>query len=375
MRIKNRTEFCLWAVLALIMVMVALFFGLHPKGWPFANDARWNPDERAIRFQGRGIAYVDRVGDELHFDAPGPLTIEMAVTPENIERRGYNPLLVMHDGADRRQLAVWQYGASLIVMNGDDYDNSRRRPRIVGRNVLSARKTRYLTVTAGEQGTRLFVDGVPAATNSDWKMSIPDKGTPLRLVLGNSVYGRHGWKGLIHGLAISRTAISDEAVRLRSDQWAADRNFDFTGRKIPLLLYTFNEKNGNGFVSQSAGHQVLEIPEYITVLKRIFLSPPRHYFKWRRSAVGDIVVNITGFIPVGAVLYGFLQCFSGLPAKYRFLTAVALCLLLSLGIELAQAWIPTRVSSLLDLILNTMGACLGIGLGKMATRKKSSACS
>ena len=38
------------------------------------------------------------------------------------------------------------------------------------------------------------------------------------------------------------------------------------------------------------------------------------------------------------------------------------CGSISLGIELAQAWIPGRSSQMLDLILNTLGAGLGVVL-------------
>ena len=73
-----------------------------------------------------------------------------------------------------------------------------------------------------------------------------------------------------------------------------------------------------------------------------------------------MVVNVIGFMPLGIVFYGLLQCFSGPFTRHSQLLAVALCLMLSLGIELAQTWIPTRYSTLLDLILNTFGAWLGI---------------
>ena len=45
--------------------------------------------------------------------------------------------------------------------------------------------------------------------------------------------------------------------------------------------------------------------------------------------------------------------------------------MLSLGIELAQTWIPTRHSSLPDLILNTFGAWLGIMGWKVVRGRKT----
>jgi glycopeptide antibiotics resistance protein len=349
-----------WAILTLTMVLVALFFGLLHRGWPVVNDIQWLPDSRAIRFGNSGMAYVDDLRAFRVSRHSEPLTIEMAVTPANNFKSGFRPLLVVHDGVDRRQLAIWQYNASLVVMNGDDYDSSQRRPRVVGRDVFSSQRTIYLTITSDELGTHLYVDGILAAANSNWKLSIPVEGEPLRLVLGHSVYGRHGWRGDIHGLALAGEAISAEAVRLRFDRWAADQEFDALKLDSTMLLFPFNQKTDRGFVDASGGNQTLALPDHITVLKKTFLSSPWPHFYWSRAVTSDMVVNVIGFVPLGIVFYGFVQSFSGRFTRHNQLLAVALCLLLSLGIELAQTWIPTRHSSLPDLILNTFGAWLGI---------------
>ena len=127
-------------------------------------------------------------------------------------------------------------------MNGDDYDNSQRRPRVVGRDIFSSQQTIFITITSDEQGTLLYVDGILVAANRNWKFSIPVEGEPLRLVLGHSVYGRYGWSGDIHGLALAGEAISAEAVRFRFDRWAADRDFDALKLDSTMLFFTFNEK-------------------------------------------------------------------------------------------------------------------------------------
>ena len=342
------------------MVLIALFFGLRLKGWPVANQVRWLPDSRAIRFEDAGIVYVDDMRNVRQRAQTGPFTIEMAVTPESDQKGGFNPLLVMHDGADQRQLAIWQYNASLIVMNGDDYDNRQRRPRVTGRDVFSDRQTRYLTITSSGQGTRLYVDGAPVAANKEWNLSIPTQGSPLRLVLGNSVHGSHGWQGDLNGLALSAKALSPEAVRLNFERWTKGRNFDFLKQRPPMLLFTFDRDTGARFMDRSGNGNDLTIPERLVVLEKTILAPVQRQLHLNRAAVADMVVNVVGFIPVGIAFYGFLQCLSGPLSRRSLLLAVVLCMLLSLGIETAQAWIPTRYSSLQDLILNTFGAWTGI---------------
>ena len=354
-----------WAILTLVMVLIALFFGLMLRGWPVANDVRWLPDSEAIRFDSGGIAYVDDLRAGRLSRKAGPLTIETAVTPAINYKSGFRPLLVIHDGDDRRQLAVWQYNTSLIVMNGDDYNNRQRRPRVAGRDIFSSQQTIFLTITSGELGTHLYVDGILVDSRKKWKLSIPIEGAPLRLVLGNSVHGNHGWRGDLLGLVISGEAISAEAARLRFERWAADRRFDALKLDSTSLIFNFDQKNAGQFADRSGNDNHLKIPQHTVVLQKTVLTSAWQPIRWSRVAVGDIVVNVVGFMPLGIVFYGFLQSFSGPFTRHSHLLAVVCCLLLSLGIELAQAWIPTRYSTIQDLILNTFGAWLGIGLWRL----------
>lgn len=352
----------LWAILTILMMLVALFFGVRPKGWSNSNDVQWLGDERAIRFQGSGLAYVQDLQAVRLVSPSAPWTIEMAVTPEINQRRGFSALLVMHDGVDQRQLGIWQLGPSLIAMSGDDYDYRRRWPRIVAKNILARNLTRFITITADAKGTRLFVDGSLVANIINWHMSIPVVGNPLMLVLGNSVHSKHGWRGDLHGLSISGKALSAATVKRHFDRWDADRNFDFLKQESPMLLFSFKNQSAAGFTDVKDNSQPLQIPEHMIVLKKTFLATPWGHTIWTQATIGDMVLNIIGFIPLGAVLYGFLQCFSGWANWQKQLSAVILCMTLSLGIELGQAWIPSRVSSLMDLILNTAGAWVGVGV-------------
>ena len=65
------------------------------------------------------------------------------------------------------------------------------------------------------------------------------------------------------------------------------------------------------------------------------------------------------FIPFGFVLSATLIKLGGTFEKNDVLITVVLCFTLSLFIEIVQAWIPSRSSSMLDLILNTLGALIG----------------
>ena len=76
------------------------------------------------------------------------------------------------------------------------------------------------------------------------------------------------------------------------------------------------------------------------------------------SFVKDVTVNVLGFIPFGFLLASLLR--TSLRSNWKLaLVTTAAGFLLSFVIELIQAWMPSRDSSLLDLLMNTTGTLLG----------------
>ena len=95
------------------------------------------------------------------------------------------------------------------------------------------------------------------------------------------------------------------------------------------------------------------------VLEKIILAPPWENFKFNRSFVTDIILNLIGFMPFGFILFATLIRLDGAFEKHGVLISVAFCLLVSIALEVLQAWIPSRKSHLLDLLLNTLGGLSG----------------
>jgi VanZ family protein len=80
---------------------------------------------------------------------------------------------------------------------------------------------------------------------------------------------------------------------------------------------------------------------------------------FERHNLVDVAINIFGFAPFGFFLSAWLQE-RNLSAGRSVLFTLLLGISLSLAIELAQSYLPTRDSSLLDLASNTMGAAVGV---------------
>lgn len=83
--------------------------------------------------------------------------------------------------------------------------------------------------------------------------------------------------------------------------------------------------------------------------------------RWARAGRGDLILNVLLYLPLGFCLV--LALGVRLHRALMVIVATALGALLSLSIELAQSMLPTRVSSLLDLSLNTAGSLLGATCG------------
>ena len=82
----------------------------------------------------------------------------------------------------------------------------------------------------------------------------------------------------------------------------------------------------------------------------------------------DLVANLLGYLPLGALIFGALVR-SGGRTRPALLLAVAGGTLLSLALEYLQNFLPQRVASNLDLALNALGTLVGASLGVWIHRR------
>ncbi len=98
------------------------------------------------------------------------------------------------------------------------------------------------------------------------------------------------------------------------------------------------------------------------LLPWVFLSAPLpRYWTWF-----DVWTNLLGYAPLGFFLA--LSVLRGSRPGWPVSRATLSCAALSLVLETAQSYLPARVPSNLDLMLNTTGAWLGAGLAFLLER-------
>lgn len=356
-------------MLTAAMLVLILYSGLRFKWASLDNEVSWIEAQPGIRFGNSGIVYAHTTTPS----AVGPksanqaFSIELAVKPGASKDGRFRLLLLLHGGDDGTQLVVGQWRSWLVIMNGDDYDAKRRRPRIAVEALLP-QKERFITITSDGNGTALFLDGRLAKKSAGLSLGIPNKGRELRLVLGNSVYGRHPWVGDILGLAFFDRALTAPSVEDHFQQWGRTQSFAWAQSQNAAGLYLFDEGRGAKVVDHAAGGNDLQVPEKMTILTKEFLAAPFTGEEYNLTLSQDMVINTVGFVPMGFLLSALLWHGHCRNVRKQLLLVLLVCGAVSLTIEIVQAWIPSRSSQMLDLILNTLGAGLGVGLHSLYQR-------
>jgi VanZ family protein len=274
---------------------------------------------------------------------------------------------LIHDADDDRQLVIGQWQRSLVIMNGDDYSNELRKPKIYLELDTQQTKKHFLGIVSNAGGTRVFLDGALIKRNAALMLKYPPNRGSARMVLGNSLRGEHPWRGTIEGLAFYDRALSDEILAQHYQRWRLAHDFGEFAADGPRLLYAFDEGHGQRVENKVGDGLDLKVPAWRKILHKQVLSWPRWETVERYRGFRDAFVNFIGFMPLGFLLMATVgNLVEGIGFRWALMATLLVVFMFSLGIEIVQVWIPTRYSSLLDLILNTFGGGSGAVLfGKL----------
>lgn len=125
-----------------------------------------------------------------------------------------------------------------------------------------------------------------------------------------------------------------------------------------LILFLALHRNPNATSSTitfNANPLVRQIPQVICVIQH---CPNFQNVFW--LVIINVAGNIAVFAPFGFGLTATFQYFNA--RRFFPLAIVATGFLFSLGIEIAQLQLPSRITDIDDLILNTLGTIAGLAL-------------
>lgn len=362
MLIMNNRNIPLPGVMCLLITTIMLIAGLWPFNFKPANKVSWLQNENGIRFFGRGIV----IGPEL-LKMPGTssranaLTIELLIRPNKAGSANLASMLTLYD-RDQEQFifAQWKNNFNIrIPSNKGDIS----RPRYMGiRNVFKDESPYLITVTSGKQRTVIYIDGHPVQAVSQYVLIPEDRRVSGRLVLGNSPNGRNPWNGSFIGLAIYDRVLSSKEALDHYRSWQKDGRPRFSDKDKPVVLNLFDEHNGDIIQDYSGVGNHLLMPSIFAPLHRAVLEGPLRARWFSAGNIADMAVNILGFVPFGFFLSAWLLQVTNFPAQRVYVLVILIGFCASLAIELTQIYLPSRDSSLLDLIDNTLGTIAGVSV-------------
>jgi len=345
--------------LTLGFVVGACVVTLFPGRLPWVNGIRWAEPGPGLHFK----SIAQALSEAPIVSRSGEFSVEIYL------KSGFQPgvknqeILSFYDDEIIRPLVIGQFPRGFLLRGrADNPGGDARDDAYIGIDEVGLARPenlRHLAVNVGEKGARLFVNGRPSAL--ELPRTIARLGEPFggHLMLGSSNTGWRVWLGTMRGVVIRDRVLGeaelwDHAVRPGTLGEAGLERDEHV-----LALYRFEEGVGRRTSSSKAGAPDLFFPDRMMRPTRPnFLSFYTFDPGDQRWLPQDIGFNILFFLPLG-----FLLAWRRGPRMIR--VALAAGFALSLGIEVAQSFVPGRSSSLIDLASNSAGALLGALLTRL----------
>jgi hypothetical protein len=314
-------------------VLNYLFIGFFPFQWEapprqdFKNGAV-RTNDHALQFRSAGIAHTAQAPAWLATAIErSALHVSLEVRALRAEQLGPARIFTLSLDPYLRNLTVGQEGSDLIVRMRNPSTSTNGMPSYVIKNFFSSPGWHKIDVGITPTSISIQVDSDVVRTVCLPDSSLTEWSPHYRLALGNELTGNRAWLGDIRKAVVT----------------VGNERFDY-------LL---------------AG--ALYIPTHFTVPDKYFHERsvqliPFVRDNFRADDFKDWAQNLLGFIPLG-----WLIALVRTPRPSVFVASV-LCAALSVTIELGQIFLPTRIPSADDLILNALGGAIGAWLAKRRFR-------
>jgi len=319
-------------------------------------------NRNGLRFSGYGTVLSSGVLTMTSAQSEACSSLEIWLQPGRI--RDSHTFLTFYVPENPFQFSLQQSQNDLALQTAIQ-DGEHRTKTVSFRvpDVFRKRGPVFITINSGSQGTAVYIDGVPAKRAPQFRL-FPKELTG-RLVLGDSPKRGDSWSGQLLGLAIYHRELTAPQVLKHYEAWTQREQLEIAGDERNIALYLFDERGGNVVHNKAGTGADLYIPEKYVVLDQVFLERPWREFSRSMSYFRAFLKNIVGFIPLGFCFYAYLS--AARYVKRPALATVILGTLVSLTIEVLQAYLPTRESGMTDLITNTFGTYIGVLLYRVVS--------
>jgi hypothetical protein len=359
----NRPEKVRMAIYGLfsLVLLVTLYFGLRPKGFRFYNQVQWLREQNGISFSNIGMAYSKGTCSDIGIT--NSISIAVALKPYQIGRR-LSKIISIIDENGHDLLAIEQWEDTLMATA---WNKAGIRIGKIGlEGDLSIKSPLFAVITINSFEMKLFVSNSYGSYERRKIQLPPGFFSNTKMVVGLGANARNPWRGEMYGLALFNRDLSSQEANSFELSWRKTGSFGAVSNGKPAALFLFDGRAGTTVADQSGHGWILHIPRYPKFFRYEILSTMLYRSGSGQSVFSDVLINFFGFMPFGGCLcLVFLSLPNPIkkPVVFTLLTAF----FVSLGIELAQASIPTRSSQLTDVILNAAGACFAAILVKIGS--------
>lgn len=298
--------------------------GSYPLQWSFPMVSYENLAEKTLAggfsFPERGIAYTETappwIGAAIKDNA---FQVKIRVRPYNAHQRGPARIFTLSLDHLNRNFTIGQAsGSDLVVRLRTSVTGPNGTPGYRLRKVFRDLASHLIVVSVAPRRIRIELDRrlvsmapLPPNALSTWNPQ-------YRLALGNEFTFSNPWQGAI-GQAIVRVG---------------DAEFSYapTDLRMPKTY-------------------VIGMQPYLHKLADSVSYPFNHL------SLRNLAVNLIGFLP-----FGLLLAFVARKPSSLSIACIG-CALMSLSIEAGQLFLDARYPSIVDLVLNTTGGCIGAWMG------------
>ena len=342
------------AVICAAMLCCTLLVGL----WPFSphpkNQVAWLESGNGLRFGHHGTILSADAFKPTDLEGGAPCSLEIWFKPGLINVS--NTMLAFYSPEKLVSFSLHQSTDDLVFQRQNGSRQGRvSEVHILVEDVLHQGTAAFITLTAGAQGTAIYVDGAPVNSYSYFGPSSRDFAG--QLVVGDSPVESDSWSGDLRGLAIYDRELTSTEVIEHFNSWTKNGRPAISEKEGPAALYLFDERAGSVIHNRAGSAPDLYIPDHYLIARKPLLEVPWKEYQGGWGYYSKVLVNIGGFIPFGFVFCAYFS--SALHLKHTQLKTILLGFTVSLTIEVLQVFIPVRDSGMTDVITNTLGTALG----------------
>lgn len=306
--------------------------------WPFhapRNSISWGKDDRGVVF-GKSGKFGELIGTqplEILPTQATAITIELWLRPDGDAHNDRGTVVTFYSADGARQFKIDQYVTGVVLRWPDGtqfYAHGAMR-----RGLWSS-----VTITSDAAGTNVYANGrlIRSTPNLQVTNAILSQG----VAFGTSAATASNWPGELRAFTIHNRVLARPTV------WTNETQPDPEGLQV---FYRFDK---SGVIRNLApAGDTLRIPDHYEVPAKEMLAPIDFCHP------DDLMLNIIGFVPFGFFLCGFLQARG---FRHVVLIVAIISAIFSLTIELVQISLPTRDSSMTDILTNIIGGTIGAGL-------------